>query len=96
MLRIPPLTVPQQPLRAAAPRLLAAAALAYALFSGWGIPAQRTVLMLGVVLALSGVFSGGDDGGSNGGRVTLAAGARKYDVDTGKGQQFWSGMVTLG
>jgi hypothetical protein len=20
---------------------------------------------------------------------------RKYDVDTGKGQQFWSGMVTL-
>lgn len=27
-------------------------ALAYALFSGWGIPAQRTVLMLGVVLAL--------------------------------------------
>jgi hypothetical protein len=22
--------------------------------------------------------------------------ARKYDVDTGNGQQFWSGMVTLG
>ncbi len=22
--------------------------------------------------------------------------ARKYDVDTGKAQQFWSGMVTLG
>jgi hypothetical protein len=21
--------------------------------------------------------------------------ARKYDVDTGKSQQFWSGMVTL-
>ena len=21
--------------------------------------------------------------------------ARKYDVDTGKGQQFWSGMVAL-
>ena len=21
---------------------------------------------------------------------------RKYDVDTAKGQQFWSGMVTLG
>ena len=21
--------------------------------------------------------------------------ARKYDIDTGKGQQFWSGMVTL-
>ncbi len=27
-------------------------ALAYALFSGWGVPAQRTVLMLAVVLAL--------------------------------------------
>jgi hypothetical protein len=22
--------------------------------------------------------------------------ARKYDVDTANGQQFWSGMVTLG
>ena len=29
-----------------------ALALAYAVFSGWGIPAQRTVLMLGVALAL--------------------------------------------
>ncbi len=28
------------------------AALAYALFSGWGLPAQRTVLMLGLVVAL--------------------------------------------
>lgn len=27
-------------------------ALAYAVFSGWGVPAQRTVLMLGVVLGL--------------------------------------------
>jgi len=27
-------------------------ALGYAVFSGWGVPAQRTVLMLGVVLAL--------------------------------------------
>lgn len=29
-----------------------ALALAYAVFSGWGVPAQRTVLMLGVVLGL--------------------------------------------
>jgi hypothetical protein len=27
------------------------------------------------------------------GRLTFV---RKYDVDTGAGQQFWSGMVTLG
>lgn len=29
-------------------------ALAYAVFSGWGVPAQRTVLMLSVVMALRG------------------------------------------
>jgi 6-phosphogluconolactonase (cycloisomerase 2 family) len=34
------------------------------------------------------VYRIGDDG-----RLTFA---RKYDVDTGKSQQFWSGMVTLG
>ncbi len=28
------------------------AGLAYALFSGWGVPAQRTVLMLGIAMAL--------------------------------------------
>jgi 6-phosphogluconolactonase len=33
------------------------------------------------------VFRIGDDG-----RLTFA---RKYDVDTGDRQQFWSGMVTL-
>lgn len=31
------------------------AALAYALFSGWGVPAQRTVLMLAAVAALQGL-----------------------------------------
>jgi 6-phosphogluconolactonase len=34
------------------------------------------------------VYRIGDDG-----RLTFV---RKYDVDTAKGQQFWSGMVTLG
>ena len=33
------------------------------------------------------VFRIGDDG-----KLTLA---RKYDVDVGQAQQFWSGMVTL-
>jgi 6-phosphogluconolactonase len=33
------------------------------------------------------VYRIGDDG-----RLAFA---RKYDVDTGKGQQFWSGMVAL-
>ena len=33
------------------------------------------------------VYRIGDDG-----RLAFV---RKYDVDTGKGQQFWSGMVTL-
>ncbi len=32
-----------------------ALATAYALFSGWGVPAQRTVLMLAVVVALQGL-----------------------------------------
>jgi hypothetical protein len=34
------------------------------------------------------VYRIGDDG--------KLAFVRKYDVDTAKGQQFWSGMVTLG
>jgi 6-phosphogluconolactonase len=42
---------------------------------------------IGMLTAGITVFRIGDDG-----RLTLV---RKYDIDTGKGQQFWSGMVTL-
>jgi len=35
------------------------------------------------------------DGGSNGGRITLAVGERKYDVDVGSNTMFWMGMVKL-
>jgi competence protein ComEC len=40
------------PVPLAAPVLGLAAAAAYAVFSGWGVPAQRTVWMLAVVVAL--------------------------------------------
>ena len=69
----------QEPAPAAAPghahrRTLigVTAALAYSLFSGWGVPAQRTVLMLATVAALQSLSlqlalaAGAADGGGGG------------------------------